>query len=89
MTCRELSEFLGRYFAGELRPDERIVFEAHLAECPDCVAYVRTYAETMRLAKDACALDAMPAEVPEALVRAILATRETETSGSRPSSKHR
>ena len=75
LTCRELSEFLARYFAGELGPDERALFEEHLAECPDCVAYLRSYAETMGLAKDAYELDAVPADVPEALIRAILAAR--------------
>ena len=75
LTCRELSEFLARYFAGGLGPDERALFEEHLAECPDCVAYLRSYAETMGLAKDAYELDAVPADVPVALIRAILAAR--------------
>jgi len=75
LTCRELTEFLADYFAGELSPDERPLFEGHLAECPGCAAYLRSYAETMRLAKDACEDEQVPVGVPEQLVRAIVAAR--------------
>jgi len=76
MTCRELVEFLADYMAGELPAKVRRVFEAHLAECPECATYLRGYADAIRLAR-ACAEtdDAVPAEVPERLVRAILAAR--------------
>jgi anti-sigma factor RsiW len=76
LTCRELADFLADYFAGELGLDERSVFEKHLAECPDCAAYLRSYAETIRLARDAYTGDPVPADVPEELVRAILEARE-------------
>jgi anti-sigma factor RsiW len=89
LTCSELSEFLARYFAGELGPDERARFEKHLAECPECVVYVRSYSETMRLAKNAYELDAMSDDAPETLIRAILEARQRETRVPRPSSKRR
>jgi anti-sigma factor RsiW len=76
LTCSELVDFLAHYFAGELSLDERSVFERHLAECPDCAAYLRSYAETIQLARDTYAGDPVPAGVPEALVRAILDARE-------------
>jgi anti-sigma factor RsiW len=76
LTCRELADFLADYFAGELGPNERSLFEGHLAECPDCVAYLRSYAETMQLAKDAYDDDRIPADVPDELVRAILEARK-------------
>ena len=76
MTCRELVEFLADYMDGDLPAEVRRVFEAHLAECPECATYLRGYADAIRLAR-ACAEtdDALPAEVPERLVRAILAAR--------------
>jgi anti-sigma factor RsiW len=77
MTCREFAEFLMQYLSDELSPAERVVFDRHMAECLDCVAYLRTYQETIRLEKAAFADPAgsLPDEVPEDLVRAILAAR--------------
>ena len=76
VTCRELTACLADYFAGALGSDERSLFEGHLAKCPDCVAYLGSYVETTRLAKDAYEDDPVPAGVPEQLIRAILAARE-------------
>jgi anti-sigma factor RsiW len=77
MTCRELVEFLMDYLDAVLPEPERLCFEEHLGECPDCVAYLASYQEAIRLGKDACGAgeDAIPAEVPEDLVRAVLAAR--------------
>lgn len=75
LTCREMTGFLADYLDGTLLLAERGVFEQHLAECRDCVAYLRTYAETIRLARETRDADALPAGVPEDLVRAILAAR--------------
>jgi predicted anti-sigma-YlaC factor YlaD len=73
LTCRDLAEFVADYQSGELAPDVRAAFDEHLAECPDCVTYLRTYADTIRLARGAT--EPAPAAVPEKLVRAILAAR--------------
>jgi anti-sigma factor RsiW len=77
MTCRELVDFLMDYLDGQLSEPVRMCFEEHLGECPDCVAYLATYQETIRLGKEACTPgnDALPPNVPEDLVRAVLATR--------------
>ncbi len=75
LTCRELADFVGDYLTGELAPEVRAVFDEHLAECPDCVAYLRTYEDTIRLARSAAASDPVPPSVPDRLVRAILAAR--------------
>jgi len=77
MTCRAFVEFLSAYLDGELSSEERTRFDVHLSECPECSAYLRAYEATIRLAKDAFGGpdDPVPAEVPEELVRAILAAR--------------
>lgn len=77
MTCREFVEFLMQYLSGELSPAERSLFDEHLAECADCVVYLRTYQETIRLEKVAFADPGgpVPDDVPDDLVRAILAAR--------------
>ena len=73
LTCRDLAEFVADYQSGELAPEVRAAFDEHLAECPDCVTYLRTYADTIRLARGAAG--PVPVAVPEQLVRAILAAR--------------
>ena len=74
LTCRELVEFLDRYFARELPPDASIRFDAHLAACPPCVAYARSYRETVALTRSAFEDDdAAVSGVPDELVVAILA----------------
>jgi anti-sigma factor RsiW len=80
MTCREVIDFLMAYLSGELSASERAEFERHLAECPDCSAYLKSYEETIELGKGVFAdPDAsMPKEVPEELVQAILASRRQE-----------
>ncbi len=75
LTCRQVTEFLGDYLSDGLTGTERASFEEHLAACPDCVSYLRQYAATMRLAKEACDGDALDSGVPEELVEAILDAR--------------
>ena len=79
MICREFIEFLWRYYSGELSAAERAGFDEHLAECPDCVAYLQSYAQAVRLGQGAFAdTDAsVPAEVPEELAQAILRCRNS------------
>jgi anti-sigma factor RsiW len=82
MTCREFIEFLMEYRAGELSPERQSIFDAHLAECPWCVAYLKTYEQTIRLGRLPYAEPEapVPATVPEELVQAILAARKREAS---------
>jgi anti-sigma factor RsiW len=62
------------YLDGELATGERVEFDRHLAACPSCVNYLKTYEKTVLLTK-AAAEDPVPTEVPESLVQAILAAR--------------
>jgi anti-sigma factor RsiW len=76
MTCRESADFLIEYLSGTLAANERLEFDRHLAHCPDCCAYLKSYEETVKLGKSVFTeLDtAVPAKVPEELVQAILAS---------------
>lgn len=80
MTCRELADFIGDYLAGELPSDTRAQFEQHLRLCPNCVRYLASYDAALTLGKHAFDDDAaaVPADVPEDLVKAILAARGRE-----------
>jgi len=75
LTCREMTDFLADYLDGNLALVERRRFDKHLAGCPECIAYLRSYAETIRLARQTREDDALPASIPDELVRAILAAR--------------
>jgi anti-sigma factor RsiW len=67
------------YRSGELAPAVRAAFEHHLGLCPNCQRYVVSYEETVSLGQHAFDDDeaAVPAEVPEELVKAILAARRS------------
>jgi len=78
LTCREFADFLMDYLSGEMASDTRQTFDSHLNECINCRRYLTSYEETVKLGKRAFDDEraAVPADVPEALVKAILATRE-------------
>lgn len=78
MTCRECAEFLADYVSGELPDAARAVFEQHLTRCRNCVTYVEQYRVTIELEKAVYADGSAPADMPEELIRAILAARATQ-----------
>jgi mycothiol system anti-sigma-R factor len=75
VTCQQLIDFLMSYLDNELPPDQRAEFDRHMAACPSCVDYVKTYEKTILLAKT-CTSESVPDEVPESLVQAILEARK-------------
>ncbi len=82
MNCREFVDFLMTYLDEELPEAQRSVFEEHMRECPQCVVYLDTYKETVRLSKEACEMaddpaGGIPEDVPEDLVQAVLQARKT------------
>jgi len=78
MICREVVEFLAEYLSGDMPSDQRLAFDEHLEACPECVAYVKSYQETVKLGKAAFSHpdERVPDEVPEELVEAILAAHK-------------
>jgi predicted anti-sigma-YlaC factor YlaD len=77
VTCREFAEFMMDYTAGELTAEVRVPFDDHLARCSNCRRYLTSYEETVKLGKRAFDDESadLPSDVPEELVRAILAAR--------------
>ena len=78
MNCQELANFLMEYIEGELPPEQATAFEAHLQLCPPCVHYLDSYKECVELGKSCCGCEdeGVSAEVPEELIKAILAARD-------------
>jgi anti-sigma factor RsiW len=79
VTCREFADFMMDYLSGELPSERRGHFEQHLSLCANCRRYLASYEETVKLEKRAFDDEdaAVPADVPEELVRAILAARRS------------
>jgi anti-sigma factor RsiW len=77
VTCREFADFMADYVSGELSATVRAALDRHLALCPNCRRYLTSYEETIKLGKAAFDDDdaAVPATVPEELVKAILDAR--------------
>ena len=77
IRCCELIDFLADYLSGELSAPMRREFERHLAVCPPCINYLKTYEQTIRLSKAAGGdtPDEPVEPLPEQLVQAILAAR--------------
>ncbi len=78
ITCRELEEFVVDYLDGTLPWRPRLVFRTHLLFCRECRDYLARYERTVALGKAALRHpdEAPPADVPEDLVRAVLAARK-------------
>ena len=49
IACRELVELVTDYLEGALDRRTRRRFEAHIAGCPHCTAYLEQMRETIRL----------------------------------------
>jgi len=62
MTCKEALDKLVEYLDSELTPAILAEFEAHLAKCAGCRAYLATYRRTRELVAKAHCVD-----VPETL----------------------
>ena len=77
MTCREFANFMMDYVAGELSRDSLASFEGHLRACENCRKYLAGYQDTVKLGKQAFPESdtELPADVPDDLVKAILAAR--------------
>jgi len=81
LTCKEFIEFLWQYLSDELTAEQKRIFEEHLGVCPDCVAYLHSYEETVRMGRRAFVDEEaeVPESVPEEFVQAVLAARGEET----------
>ncbi len=70
LSCQELVELVTDYLEARLPAPARARFEAHLAECDGCGAYVEQLRQTVRLAGRARVED-VPAPAREALLQAF------------------
>jgi hypothetical protein len=94
LTCQQIAALLVDYVAEDMALPTRTAFETHLRNCPDCVAFLATYKETIRTTRSV-RYETIPAEmlarVQQFLRQKIEATPQprgtgdgvTETEGDR------
>lgn len=66
LPCRELVELVTEYLEERLSPDDRARFDAHLAACEACRAFLDQFRQTIR------ALGRLPEEALSVEARATL-----------------
>ena len=70
LTCAEIVTLVSDYLDGQLEPEQRRLFEEHVAICPPCRGYLTQLSETKqqlgRLRQDD-----LPGHVQEGLLRAF------------------
>jgi anti-sigma factor RsiW len=78
MLCKELVEVITEYLEGTLPTEDRVRFDAHLADCDGCQAYLDQMRETIS------ALGRLPPESlsPEAERKLLVAFRGWRESAS-------
>jgi len=69
VNCREVSDFLREFVAGELPPEVVEEFDVHVGRCPTCVEFMNQYRATIAASRAAFT---EPCDVPDELVDAIL-----------------
>lgn len=62
LTCQEQVDLLADYLDGTLHPDISRALERHLADCPDCLNFIKTYQATTTWVR-ALPYEAMPDEL--------------------------
>ena len=75
VVCKSGVELLMDYMEGVLAPDVRATVEEHVAGCPRCVAFIASYGETPRIARDATRME-MPADLEASLLAALRNARK-------------
>jgi anti-sigma factor RsiW len=64
--CRHVVELILDYLEGNLDPEERQAFEAHIADCKNCWRFLCSYQETISLGRELRVED-VPPDVRERL----------------------
>jgi anti-sigma factor RsiW len=78
ISCRDFENFMQAYTDGELAIDQRSVFERHIRFCRECREYLAAYQRTIEIGSSVLkkADKSLPSDVPEDLIKAILASRK-------------
>ena len=67
-SCKELVDLMADYLEGQLDPDVARDLDQHLADCPPCLNFLKTYRATTHLIREV-ACEEIPPELGERLER--------------------
>jgi predicted anti-sigma-YlaC factor YlaD len=81
LTCEQVTKLIRDYLQGELSPVILTSFEEHLQRCDDCVAFLKTYQQTVQEVQSLTYED-MPQDM-QIRVRQFLRTRMKRLPPSR------
>ena len=70
LACREVVTIVTDYLEDRLSPSDRARFDAHIAGCPHCTAYLAQMRDTVRVT-GMLAEEQIPREVLDALLEAL------------------
>lgn len=69
LTCEDVNVFLAAYVDDDIPDNLRRRYEAHIARCEVCSAYLSQYRSTMKLTREA---DSVDVDLPDELVEMTL-----------------
>ena len=70
IACRELVTLVTDYLEDRLSPADRASFDAHIADCAHCTAYLVQMRETIRLTGQ-LREEEIPSDIRDALLAAL------------------
>jgi anti-sigma factor RsiW len=70
LTCEKETALIADYLASVLSPGSLAAFENHLAECPDCKAFLQTYKKTIEITRSFLELESAKARPRKPALRA-------------------
>ena len=70
VVCMSGVELLMEYMEDALAPDVRAAIETHVAGCQRCVAFMASYQDSLRIMRDATAVE-MPSDLEASLLAAV------------------
>ena len=68
-SCQIAISLIAEYLSGCLEQESLRVFEAHLATCPDCTAFLRTYKKTIEATQAFLQVQSTPNNEPHLILR--------------------
>ena len=70
VVCESGVELLTEYLEDALPAGVRTAIETHVAGCPRCVAFMASYQDSLRIMRDATAVE-MPSDLEASLLAAV------------------